>query len=73
MVELLGLQKDAIALHYYNWDYLGMEITDEGKLQENCSNQTHYIPDEPDPCGFDTHYGDYFPARVGIDDAVKGM
>ena len=25
------------------------------------------------PCGFDTHYPDYFPARVGCSDAIEAM
>lgn len=28
LVDLLGLRKDAIALHYYGWNYLGWDITD---------------------------------------------
>jgi hypothetical protein len=62
-----------VALHYYDWDYLGKEVSDSDQYPEKCENVTHYFPGDPDPCGFDTHYGDYFPARIGINDAVKGM
>tara|TARA_B110000285_G_scaffold37387_1_gene40490 strand:+ start:69 stop:209 length:141 start_codon:yes stop_codon:yes gene_type:complete len=28
LVEFLDLEKDSVALHYYDWDYLGREISD---------------------------------------------
>jgi hypothetical protein len=38
MVDMLGLKKDAVALHYYGWNYLGWDITDSNKAPENCDN-----------------------------------
>lgn len=73
MVEILNLPKDSVALHYYEWDYLGYDITDNYTLHENCEFNTNYFPEDPNPCGFDTHYGDYFPARIGFEDAIKSL
>jgi len=52
-----------LALHWYEWDTLGYALG---------SNHTKCGPPAP-PCGFDTHYPDYFPARVGCKDSVKAM
>jgi hypothetical protein len=73
MLDRLGLEKDTVALHYYGWLYLGYEPTDSDKSPEHCDKVSRYFAGEPDPCGFDTHFGDYFPARIGTESAVKGM
>ena len=72
MVELLDLPRDAIGFHYYNWDYLGHDIVDSPISPEACEKTYNYFP-EANPCGFDSHYGDYFPARIGFDDAMKSL
>jgi hypothetical protein len=37
------------------------------------SNHTKCDPVTGPPCGFDTHYPNYFPARQGCSDAIKAM
>ena len=73
IVDLLKLPKDALALHYYGWDYLGHPVVDSHTSPEPCDYSMGYFAEDPNPCGFDTHYGDYFPARIGFDEALKGM
>ena len=71
MVERLGLDKDAVALHWYDWDYLGFQ---EGNNDNICDNVTNMWGDWKEPkegvCGFDTHYPEYFPPRLGFESAL---
>jgi hypothetical protein len=57
-----------LALHWYEWDTLGFELG---------SNYTVCDPKSKGgtgaPCGFDTHYPDYFPARTGCKESIKAM
>lgn len=53
-----------LALHWYEWDTLGYALG---------SNHTKCEPTVGPPCGFDTHYPDYFPARQGCSKAIKAM
>lgn len=53
-----------LALHWYEWDTLGYALG---------SNHTKCEPTVGPPCGFDTHYPDYFPARQGCSEAIKAM
>ena len=52
-----------LALHWYEWDTLGYAL---GSNHTKCDRTNA-------PCGFDTHYPDYFPARVGCKESVKAM
>ena len=63
---LLGLPAHGghLALHWYEWDTLGYALG---------SNHTECEPTVGPPCGFDTHYPNYFPARTGCSDAIKAM
>jgi hypothetical protein len=59
LVKRLGLEKDSMGFHYYEWDTLGNKLQafpDDNK----CDNENK-------TCGFDTHYPDYFPARMGFE------
>lgn len=70
-----GLDKDAMALHWYEWDSLGYKLPDkpfnesfpslaEADIAYDYKNcDTH--------CGFDTNYPEYFPPRVGFEDVSK--
>lgn len=58
----LGRHGGVLALHWYEWDLLGYTDTNYTK----CDRQKA-------PCGFDTHYPNYFPAREGCAEAVKAM
>jgi hypothetical protein len=62
---LLGLPAHGghLALHWYEWDLLGYAA---GSNYTKCDRS-------PAPCGFDTHYPDYLPARPGCKDAVAAM
>jgi hypothetical protein len=53
-----------LGLHWYEWDTLGYALG---------SNHTKCEPTVGPPCGFDTHYPDYFPARQGCSQAIKAM
>lgn len=53
-----------LALHWYEWDTLGYALG---------SNHTKCEPTVGPPCGFDTHYPDYFPPRQGCSEAIKAM
>jgi len=62
IVERFGLDKDALALHWYEWDTLGyVENTD----YQDCDSEV--------TCGFDTHYPEYFPPRTGFNKALKSI
>ena len=52
-----------LALHWYEWDLLGYAA---GSNYTKCDRA-------PAPCGFDTHYPEYLPARPGCKDAVAAM
>lgn len=64
--ELLALPSHGghLGLHWYEWDTLGYTLG---------SNHTKCASDPGPPCGFDTHYPDYFPARQGCSAAIKAM
>ena len=62
IVERLGLDKDALALHWYEWDTLGYIL---GSDYQYCGSEV--------TCGFDTHYPEYFPPREGFNLALKGL
>lgn len=51
-----------MGLHYYEWDLLGYEL---GSNYTNCTSEVS--------CGFDTHYPEYLPARLGFTESVKKM
>ena len=48
-----------LGLHWYEWDRLGYE-----KNYTQCTSV---------PCGFDTHYPEYFPARDGFKGAMVAL
>ena len=53
----------ALALHWYEWDTLGYAL-----------GSNHTVCDRhPAPCGFDTHYPNYFPARPKCAESVAAM
>jgi len=52
-----------LGLHWYEWDTLGYEL---GSNHTKCDRTGA-------PCGFDTHYPNYFPARVGCKEAIAAM
>lgn len=60
IVERLGLEKDALALHWYEWDTLGYILNSK---YEDCVDEV--------TCGFDTHYPEYFPVREGFHATLK--
>jgi hypothetical protein len=62
---LLGLPAHGghLALHWYEWDLLGYS---PGSNYTSCDRH-------PAPCGFDTHYPEYLPARPGCKGAVSAM
>ena len=52
-----------LALHWYEWDTLGYKL-----------GSNHTVCDRhPAPCGFDTHYPNYYPARENCIASVKAM
>lgn len=55
----LGLEKDTLGFHYYEWDTLGNKMA-QFPNDNVCDNNKSI-------CGFDTHYPDYFPARFGFE------
>jgi hypothetical protein len=59
LAALLQLPTDALALHWYEWDTLGYQL---GSEYSNCTSEVS--------CGFDTHYPDYFPQRIGFQDTL---
>ena len=75
----LNLDKDALGIHAYNWDYLG-HVPGSGASgaqvqrnddfvdwkDENCQNETSILG-KMAPCGFDTHYPDFLPMRKGYE------
>lgn len=74
--ERLGLGKDYIGIHAYNWDLLGrLSQYDNETLQGvgplPCENKTS-VTGKISPCGFDTHYPEFFPEKRGLDKLVKG-
>ena len=52
-----------LALHWYEWDTLGYEL---GSNHTKCGSVGK-------PCGFDTNYPNYFPARVACKESIKAM
>ena len=62
---LLGLPAHGgqLAVHWYEWDLLGYA---PGSNYTKCDRH-------PAPCGFDTHYPEYLPARPGCKGAVAAM
>eukprot|EP00040_Diaphanoeca_grandis_P028556 m.165564 g.165564 ORF g.165564 m.165564 type:complete len:821 (+) comp31388_c0_seq1:121-2583(+) len=52
-----------LALHWYEWDTLGYAY---GSNHTKCDRTNA-------PCGFDTHYPDYFPARENCNTSIKAM
>ena len=62
IVDRFGLSRDALALHWYEWDTLGYK---PGSNYTECATEI--------TCGFDTHYPEYFPVRDGFRDALKAM
>ena len=86
---LLGLPAHGghLALHWYEWDTLGYALGSNRtrssplcvflphptskKLWSHADTQCE--PTVGPPCGFDTHYPNYFPARTGCSDAIKAM
>jgi len=62
IVKRFGIPQGALALHWYEWDTLGYE---PGSDYGHCASEV--------TCGFDTHYPEYFPARVGFNDALSHL
>ena len=60
IVHRFNLKKGELGLHWYEWDTLGYEL---GSNYSKCENEI--------TCGFDTHYPEYFPVRVGFNDTLK--
>ena len=70
----LGLDKDALALHWYEWDTLGNQqnlFPDNNYCEANSS--ANFQNNDGRVCGFDTHYPEYFPVRVGFEEALQRM
>ena len=79
IAKRLDLDKDALALHAYNWDYLGSlptnntdDLLDLGYDHRYlaCENKTG-VTGKISPCGFDTHYPEFFPEKKGLDKYIK--
>jgi len=66
--NILGLDKDALALHWYEWDTLGNQQISfpENNHCENTTTNFNFDKSLGRVCGFDTHYPEYFPVRVGF-------
>ena len=62
IAQRFGLAKDALALHWYEWDTLGYEL---GSNYTVCESEV--------TCGFDTHYPEYFPPRKGFNASLASM
>lgn len=75
----LQLDKDALAVHVYNWDYLGHAPGNNRSddlvpwWEEDCEDMHGQLNavGAKQPCGFDTHYPDYLPARRGFDKYIN--
>lgn len=59
LVKRLSLEKESMGFHYYEWDTLGNKVAQFP--DDNACDNTKGI------CGFDTHYPDYFPVRMGFE------
>ena len=62
IADRFKIAKDALALHWYEWDVLGYA---PGSNYTKCKTEV--------TCGFDTHYPEYFPVREGFEAALKSM
>ena len=58
----LRLGPGRLALHWYEWDALGYV---PGSNYTDCPSA--------EVCGFDSHYPEYFPVRVGFDRTVRAL
>ncbi len=54
--------KGHVALYWYEWDLLGYLDSE----YEHCGRADGV-------CGFDSNYPDYFPARLGVPEAIKSL
>lgn len=52
-----------VGFHWYEWDTLGYRL---GSNYTECSNDKGI-------CGFDTHYPEYFPARLGFEQTSRWL
>eukprot|EP00943_MAST-04B_sp_MAST-4B-sp1_P009907 g9907.t1 len=60
--ERFGLSNNQLGLHWYEWDTLGYV---KGSNYTKCSSEI--------TCGFDTHYPEYFPARLKFEKKLKDI
>ena len=66
----LNLEKESLGLFLYNWDYLGYNTNTTNSTE--CEPQIN-VMDKKSPCGFDTHYPEFLPARSGFDESLKSI
>jgi hypothetical protein len=62
IVKRFGLAPNTMGLHWYEWDTLGYT---PGSNYTTCSSEI--------TCGFDTHYPENFPARVGFNATLTNI
>eukprot|EP00939_MAST-03C_sp_MAST-3C-sp1_P000922 g922.t1 len=60
IAKRFDLPPGAFGVHLYEWDCLGYAF---GSNYTNCTSEV--------TCGFDTHYPEYFPPRMGFEDTVR--
>lgn len=77
IAKRFGLDRDALALHWYEWDTLGYKQPDKPLTSSMLSlseGEKGYDYKHCDThCGFDTYYPEYFPPRYGFEEVSKQL